>query len=143
MNRFWSKVEKSSGCWNWTAYRNPGGYGTIHIGGSAILAHRASWVMAKGEIPRGMCVLHRCDNRACVRPSHLFLGTLQDNNADMRGKGRMAKGNDYPQAKLTPEIVQKILADARTHREIAKDYRVDASLISVIKGRKIWRHVHA
>ena len=95
--RFWSKVDKSGDCWVWTAAvvgsRNPkfdhvGGYGVFGIGRKVYRAHRVSWEMAHGPIPDGMLVCHSCDNRGCVRPSHLFLGDQADNVRDMDSKGR-------------------------------------------------------
>ena len=103
-DRFWEKVDKDSGhrvagmesdCWLWTAAFNGVGYGklmTHKIGRSSILvdSHRLSWQLANGLIPDSLWVLHRCDNRACIRPDHLFLGTVTDNNVDMAEKGRSA-----------------------------------------------------
>ena len=87
--RFWRHVDKSGNCWIWTASRYPNGYGVFGISRKSLMsAHRYSWTLANGEIPPGICVLHRCDVRTCVRPDHLFLGTQQDNLADMTEKGR-------------------------------------------------------
>lgn len=89
--RFWAKVNKTPTCWLWTANRLPKGYGVINVGGRAgsqQLAHRVSWELHFGPIPDGLWVLHRCDNPPCVRPDHLFLGTVQDNVDDMVTKGR-------------------------------------------------------
>jgi hypothetical protein len=77
-----------SGCWVWTGYRNRGGYGVVKQRGKQLLAHRLSWVLAHGDLPPSLHVLHRCDNRACVRPDHLFLGSNRDNVADRIAKGR-------------------------------------------------------
>lgn len=95
--RFWSKVFKhpGEGCWEWTAARNPqSGYGVIRIGSKAAgtsrteTAHRVSWLLTHWLIPRGRFVLHKCDNRKCVRPDHLYIGTQQDNMRDVQVRGR-------------------------------------------------------
>ena len=85
--RFWAKVRKSDGCWLWQASTSVG-YGQINIGGRPQRAHRVAWELTFGGIPDGLWVLHRCDTRLCVRPGHLFLGTVTDNNRDMFAKGR-------------------------------------------------------
>ena len=97
--RFWAKVELTlDGCWLWTGSKTgpgpytTGGYGTVYWRGEYLLAHRVMWELANGPIPEGMHVLHRCDVRNCVRPDHLFLGTHQDNMADMARKGRAVSG---------------------------------------------------
>jgi hypothetical protein len=92
-DRFWERVEKADGCWNWTGCVRKG-YGSLGRGPhgtGSISTHVFSWTLHFGA-PNGLCVLHRCDNRRCVRPDHLFLGTLADNIADMVSKGRQARG---------------------------------------------------
>ncbi len=99
---FWRKVDKSGECWLWTGSKVGIGYGKTHYEGKYWRAHRLSWKFTFGEIPDGLCVLHKCDNPACVRPDHLFLGTFDDNNKDMAKKGRSVKGDKNPR-RLHPE----------------------------------------
>lgn len=88
-DRFWPKVQKGDGCWEWQGSRLPHGYGHLTIPGRGVpYAHRISWELTHGEIPDGLWVLHHCDNPPCVRPDHLFLGTAQDNVDDSIRKGR-------------------------------------------------------
>lgn len=88
LKRFWSKVKKTKACWNWMASEAGRGYGGFKFKGKTTKASRVVWELTYGLIPFGMCILHKCDNRKCVRPSHLFLGTVKENNIDMMNKGR-------------------------------------------------------
>lgn len=87
--KFWSKVVKSEGCWEWQGAKRSNGYGVIYKKGKSTQAHRFSWMITSGAIPEGMYVCHKCDNRPCVRPDHLFLGTHTDNMRDCGAKGRI------------------------------------------------------
>ena len=90
-DRFFTKVQKATSCWIWTGHKLKKGYGLIsrgRRGESPIQAHRLSYELHIGEIPDGMCVLHKCDNPSCVNPEHLFLGTEKDNTLDMLQKER-------------------------------------------------------
>ncbi|MGJ0510229.1 MAG: HNH endonuclease signature motif containing protein [Methylocystis sp.] len=87
--RFWEKVIRGDGCWEWTAAKSVRGYGTFGLRkGKMVPAHRMSWELTYGKIPDGLIVCHHCDNPECVRPDHLFLGTYSDNTQDMIRKGR-------------------------------------------------------
>lgn len=100
--RFWSKVgnSDSNGCRNWTASircnrKHYGGYGAFWLHGKHVSAHRMAWELTYGPIPNELCVLHKCDNCRCCEPTHLFLGTQQDNMNDMVQKERRIKGSDF------------------------------------------------
>lgn len=86
--RFWSKVNKTEGCWLWTASGTDDGYGQLKFKGKRHYAHHLSVMLSGREIPAGMAVCHTCDNPPCVRPDHLFVGTLSDNQKDSVKKGR-------------------------------------------------------
>jgi hypothetical protein len=90
MERFWKKVtfEPNSGCWLWTASLSKAGYGQFVLEGIPLKAHRFSYEMLVGEIPRGSIILHKCDNPACVNPAHLRPGSYKDNVQDSIAKGR-------------------------------------------------------
>lgn len=148
--RFWPKVDKRGPdeCWPWMACRTGNGYGIMGIEGENFLAHRLMYELCVGLlllIPEDILVLHRCDNRRCVNPAHLFLGSPADNMADMWAKGRnvigRAKGERNSHAKLTEFAVVSIRRASGTHREIAAQYGVCRVTIGDIKRRKIWRHV--
>lgn len=128
--RFWQRVDKTETCW---LYRGPGrgkGYGGF---GRGRLAHRYSWELHFGTIPKWLEVLHHCDVRRCVRPDHLFLGTSGENNKDTVRKGRNARWDKMPHAKISDEQVCEIRS--RSHEmktDLAKEYGVSASLIHMI-----------
>lgn len=140
---FWSKVNKGvrfNDCWEWTASKNRKGYGQFGIQHRCRLAHRVAYALTHGD-PGDKCVLHRCDNPACVNPSHLFLGTKADNNADMRAKGRYARGETNGQSKLTRDQAFQIRWAGGKQHEIAARYGVTQSTVSRIKADKVWIEV--
>ena len=92
-HRFWSKVHVTNGCWLWTRCRRKDGYGKLGLFGEIVYAHRVAWLLTNGPIPKGLCVLHHCDNPPCCNPDHLFLGTRADNATDRDTKGRTRGGN--------------------------------------------------
>ena len=145
IDRFESKITKVvSGCWLWGGSLDTGGYGRFNINGKTSGAHRLSYEIKNGDIPRGKHILHTCDTPSCVNPDHLFLGTHQDNMADKVKKGRQAKGLNLPQSKLTDDdipIIRQRLRKKESQQSIAKDYSVTRTIISMIHRKLIWKGV--
>ena len=115
-------VSPVTGCWEFKGKKNRDGYGSFRYKNSNNLAHRASWIMFKGEIPNNMCVCHSCDNPSCLNPEHLFLGTHKENMQDSARKGRR-KGKPANNRKFSSvQIVEIISAYKSGHSttEIAK-----------------------
>lgn len=145
--RFWSKVLLTDGCWLWLAQRQQLthtksglGYGcfsyyskTLKRKSINMHAHRVAWTLTHGEIPPGLSVLHHCDNMACVRPDHLFLGTQKDNVRDMVAKGR--RPLIVSNSTLTADQIRAIRADPRRHHLIAADYGLKRMAVFHIKHR--------
>lgn len=148
--RFLSKVEISGlSCWEWKASKIHSGYGQFKIRHNKMVgAHRTSWEMFNSPIPHGLYVLHKCDNRSCVNPMHLFLGTAKDNMQDKMNKGRCVspgfKGEKHYDAKLTDKIViscRKRRISGELISELAKEYNVTfAAMRNAIVGIT-WRHI--
>lgn len=136
-----------NGCWLWRGTIDRRGYGQLRLGRLKLRkAHRLSWEDARGPIPPGMHVCHRCDTPACVNPDHLFLGTHADNMADMVAKGRAkgggaAKGAANRMAKLTEEQALAVRADTRSQRVIAEAFGISQSNVYAIRAGIAWTHL--
>lgn len=135
-----------SGCWNWTGIENSNGYGRFSYKDSHRLAHRVSYMIFFGEIPQGFMVCHQCDNRKCVNPSHLWLGTQSDNLKDAVAKGRMVtpdtSGECNGNRKLNWQKVRQIrdLHDrGMLKSHLAQLFRVSPSTVSNIINNDIWK----
>jgi hypothetical protein len=138
---FESNYKKTDGCWEWKGVLKKDGYGKI---GTKDTAHRRSYEYTYGIIPKGMCVCHSCDNRKCVNPSHLFLGSLKDNMRDMVKKGRNATGSKIGTSKLTEEMVleiRKMRIEGKEYQELCDNFGVCWETIAVICRNKQWKHV--
>lgn len=139
--RFLEKVNKTDSCHEWTSHIQSNGYGQFSKDCKAQYAHRVAYEMENGKIEDGLYVLHSCDNRKCVNPDHLFLGTFDDNMNDMVVKQRQAHGMNNGHAKLTNDQVLDIRKMTGTQEEIASIFGVTRSLISMIQSRKIWKYI--
>ena len=139
VSKFWTKVEKGDACWLWRGCVSKFGHGVVTFRQKSFYAHRVSWEIANGAIPKGMCVLHRCDVPACVNPAHLWLGTKTDNARD-----RDQKGRHRPPNKLIPEQVLLIRALAKQgikRRTLAAQFSVCEGTINAAVYRKTWAHL--
>jgi hypothetical protein len=159
MKRFWNKVNKdglfmphmSSRCWVWTAYCNKDrkGYGVLRFNGEATPAHRVSWIINFGPIPKDdsfhgtLHVLHHCDNPVCVRPEHLFLGTTGDNARDMCSKNRQHRGENTGGVVATEQQVKDIrdLWPLLKQADLSRLFNLNTSIVHCIVHRKTWKHV--
>lgn len=137
-------IKNNDGCWDWKGCipKNPA-YGQFRHGMKLERAHRASWIIHFGEIPKGLCVLHKCDNKRCSNPDHLFLGNITDNNKDAFNKGInkicWASGEKNPRAKLNWEQVKEIIKLNISNRQISKLFKVSPGTIGCIKRNLSWK----
>lgn len=144
--RFWDKVMLGPGCWEWLGGKYPNGYGMIVGEGRTLLAHRVSWNLHFGDT-EGLFVLHHCDNRSCVKPAHLFLGTQLDNIRDMDFKGRRINSTNIGSlngaSRLTEEQVREIrnlrIKHKIKYKQIARIFKVSITLIEKIIAGKLWK----
>lgn len=129
------KTHKTDGCWIWTDKPNPRGYGILTVNGKIMMAHRLSWMVNFGEIPEGFFVCHHCDNRLCVRPDHLFIGTPAMNTRDMMRKGRGVSHHKKLTEEQVIEIRKRYEQGGCTYRSLAADFAVSHGLIYQIVHR--------
>lgn len=136
--------DTETGCFLWTGYKNNVGYGQIEVDGKIWLAHRLSWTVRRGPIPKGLLVLHKCDTPLCVNPEHLFLGTHKDNSADMMQKGRfnarslLAASRKRRIRKLTDDQVREIRVATGTVKDIARRFglRSHSTVCDIRNGKR-------
>ena len=147
--RFWPKVVCLVGtdsCWEWIGATQTAGYGTLRVAGSTLQAHRISFEMHNGcVLSSSDLVCHRCDNRKCVNPDHLWVGSVGMNNADRHVKGRSRgaslAGVTNPMSKLTEDDIRDIRACPSNLKETADRYGIAFGTVSDIRRRKTWKHV--
>lgn len=159
--RFWARVERGPGCWLWTQFRDPEGYGRFWVVSRRrrVRAHRVAFELETGINPGDLFVCHTCDNPRCVHPDHLFMGTSEDNSRDRDSKGRQARGTTSGartqphrvcrgsrngRAKLDEAMVRALraeIAGGMSLSEVARRFAVSVQVIWAIHHRKRWRHV--
>lgn len=149
VERFWAKVDQGAdGCWEWRGVRQRNGYGQLSVAGRNALAHRVAWELSNGPIPAGLWVLHKCDNRPCVRPDHLYLGTVHENQRDTYQRhptlaqklmSAHPKGEAHPSAKLDAETVKYIRTSNQSLRELSRQLGLAYSTIREARIGKTWR----
>ena len=144
--RFWAHVFKTNKCWLWTSAVSTKGYGSFRLNGRTLKSNRVAWAIHHGSDPGDLFVCHTCDNRACVRPEHLFLGSNADNIKDMWDKGRRSRrlGESAFNVKLTEDGVREIrkLKAAGVHAKvIAKRFGIIRTHVYDIVNRVAWGHV--
>lgn len=143
IKNFWAKVKvgKPDECWEWQA--NKQRYGRLRLNDKNPLAHRVSWLIHFGEIPQGMCVLHKCDNPPCVNPNHLWLGTQDDNMKDMANKGKRKGIPTHIKLSKKDREQIKILywINSLTQEKIAKLFGVSNGTIAHLLSGISWRDV--
>jgi DNA-binding XRE family transcriptional regulator len=147
IERFNSKIKVVvDSCHTWQgSHFKVTGYGAFWLKGQNRGAHRIAWEIVKGKIPRGLHLCHSCDNRGCVNPEHMFLGSHQDNVADMVAKARHAFGERQTNSKLTDaqvlEIRQVYARGGISQTELGKSYGVGHTTISYVVNKRAWRHL--
>ena len=147
--RYWPKVIKSDGCWEWAASRGKYGHGQFYLDGRMMRATHFAIILEGSDVPSGMQVCHHCDNPPCVNPDHLFIGTQADNNRDRHQKGRtfIHSKEQFQRMQLLTARKRRMFTDDQiryirncdlTGAELATKHGVNPSTISFIRRRKTY-----
>lgn len=131
-------------CWLYMSPPLPDGYGQFKVKRKTLRAHRFSYELYVSPIPAGMVVCHKCDNRMCVNPSHLFVGTVQDNEDDKRSKNRQAKGEHHGKSRMTVDKVRSLRkrrSEGASYDVLAAEFGIERTTVAQIVKRKTWTHV--
>jgi predicted XRE-type DNA-binding protein len=144
IERFWNKVNITSDdeCWNWTASTKTNGYGQFKCNNQTYRTHRFAWMITQGYIPEGLLICHRCDNRLCCNPNHLFVGTHTDNMQDRAIKNRRSKLRRTHSIKLTDDQIREIRKSKLKQKDIAKRFDISQGQVSKILNRKRWTDMY-
>src|SRR6266704_584656 len=146
VERFWNRVQKTDGCWNWIGHISKAGYGIVVLpDNSHIMAHRMSYALTNGNFDKKLDILHSCNNTACVRPDHLRCGTQQENMHDMIRRGRTGKYRNN--TVLTEGQVRSIRKEFRLNdpdwgvKRLSEKYGVHPITVYDIITFRTWRDV--
>lgn len=136
-------VITEDGCWEWHACKSSvtTGYASMSLNGKSRSLHRISFEVYHRPLVQGECVLHKCDNRLCINPSHLFAGSKGDNNRDRAEKGRSSQGESCHLSKLTEELAREIHDAVGTYRGLGRKYGLNKGTIKQIKTEVTWKHL--
>lgn len=149
-----SYLEGVDACWEWRGRLDKKGYGVFHVANLKYgRTHRIAYLIAVGDIDDGLSICHKCDNRKCVRPDHLFLGTNEDNTRDMVEKGRnkswmkepgATRGENSFRSKLTDDLVVSIrrrIRNGEMGKDVARELGISHPTLSEAKCGRLWSHV--
>jgi hypothetical protein len=150
LKEFWENVsvKGADDCWEWQGYRDAKGYGRMSFNRNVRIANRVAWGIMNGDIKKGICILHKCDNPPCCNPAHLFLGTRSDNAKDRHKKGRTKTGVHFgsvnPNSILIEDDVikiRKLATEGMKQKDIAIKFNVSIHSISSIVRNVSWTHI--